>query len=152
LRDERISKGQCPNCGKEAAPYYLCYDCRFLNKITRVLRRGERAGGFRSSRRGRSKLWQIGDQEALHAIKWRPDPKPDDGRLLPRIGKVRVDVEATLIEVIRHIGRPCTLEEILAGWGRLRERRTSPLSLDLARIIAAEDKRKRRAEKRAGRA
>lgn len=149
VKRERIARGQCPNCGKEAAPYYLCHDCRLKGKIVRVLNRGAAVGGFKKERRGRESWWSMGDDKLLGTLKWRPDPKEGDGRLAPRLRGIRIDVEATLVEVIRRIGRPCTLEEILAAWGRLRERRTAPLASDLACIIAAADKRKRRAEKRA---
>lgn len=150
VKRERIARGQCPNCGKEAAPYYLCYDCRFKNKIVRILNRAESVGSFKSEKRGRDKYWSLGpDPRAMDRLVWRPDPKAGDGRLAPRLRGIRVDVEATLINVIKYIGRPCTLDEILVAWGRLRERRDAPLSADLARIIAADDKRKRKARKRA---
>lgn len=146
-QQERILRGQCPNCGEEAAPYYLCHKCRFRGKIVRVLNRGRNVGGFVAKRDGRSLLWSLGDESKLDTIKYRPDAKDGDKRLEPRLRGIRVDVESTLIEVIRYAKRPCTLEEILSAWGRLRSRRESPLAADLACIIAAEDKRKRKAER-----
>jgi hypothetical protein len=71
-----------------------------------------------------------------------------DGRGKPRIRGTRVDVDATLVEVIRFIGRPCTIEEIVAMWGKLRSRRESPLAHDLGRLVIAADKRARKAAKR----
>lgn len=150
LRQERIAAGQCPNCGKEAAPYYLCADCRLLNSLTRVLRKGERAGAFRVAKDGRSKRWFPGDPAAMDRLVAgsRPFPGAEDGRRAPRLRGRRIDIEGTLLQVIQRIGRPCTIEEILAAWGKLRDRRTTPLAADLACIVAAQDKRRRKAEKR----
>lgn len=147
VKRERIARGQCPNCGKEAAPYYLCHDCRLKGKIVRVLNRGASVGGFRKERRGRESWWSMGDGAKLDTLTFRPDPKPGDGRLAPRLRGIRVDVEATIVAIMQQLGRPVTLDEILAGWGRLRERRTAPLASDLACIIAAADKRKRKSAK-----
>lgn len=150
VQEDRIAKGQCPDCGKEAAPYRLCYACRFKGKIVRVLNRAEKVGSFTSEMRGRDKYWKLGaDPDAMNRLKWRADPKPGDRRTAPRLHGSRVDVEGTLIEIIKVIGRPCTLEEIQQAWGQLRERRNNPLASDLATIIKAADKRARRAMKRA---
>jgi hypothetical protein len=58
-----------------------------------------------------------------------------------------VDVEATLLNVIQFIGRPCTIEEITSSWGKLREKRDAPLAADLGRLIVANEKRERKAAK-----
>lgn len=152
IAQERIAKGQCPNCGKEAAPYYLCGNCADRQKVYRVLREGERAGGFKGERRGKLKYWSIRDTKILDDLvaRSRSPAKLGDKRLQPRLRGFRVDVEATLLEVIRHVGRPMHTEEIIEAWGKLRDRRTSPLAHDLARIVAAEDKRKRKAARQAG--
>ena len=36
-RAHRVDHGLCPQCGKEAAPYYLCFDCRQLGAMSRML-------------------------------------------------------------------------------------------------------------------
>jgi len=149
LAQDRVLRGQCPNCGEEAAPYRLCGACRLKTKIIRIMRRGAKVGGFKIDKQGRENLYSIADAEKLHTIQWRADPKHDDRRSDPRLHGIRIDVEATLLEVVRFIGRPCTIEEITAAWGRLRAERTTPLPIDLARIIRAADKRKRKAEKAA---
>ncbi len=73
-----------------------------------------------------------------------------DGRGKPRIKGIRVDIGQTLSNVMEHIGRPCTLDEIVAAWGKLRAKRTNPLVGDLSRLIAADEKRARKLAKRAG--
>jgi len=151
---ERVERGLCPQCGGEAAPYYLCSKCRLKGRFARCLKRGARLGMFLETRDGRgfrySKAAGIDDKKAnAEYMKWAtPLNMPDsDRRSLPRLRGHRVDVERTLIEVMTHLGRPSTTEEIMAAWGKLRGKRTDPLAGDLARIIAADDKRKRRAEK-----
>lgn len=148
VRRDRIAKGQCPNCGKEAAPFYLCGECRFKGKVVRGLDRGAKYGGFTRERRKDGVYYGLGDSRAWDAIKWRAEAKDGDKRLSPRLRGTRVDVERTLVEIIRYAGKPCTLEEIKAAWGRLRAKRDTPLAADLARIIVAEDRRKAKAAKR----
>jgi hypothetical protein len=156
LAQDRIAKGQCPNDGKEAAPYRLCYDCRQLRRVIRSLKRGERFGTVKSERKSDGVVyWSLGlnsnDPEARKATnKWQTPwmPRENDLRHRPRLRGISVDVEATLYEVVSHIGRPCTIEEITAAWGKLRDRRTSPLPVDLAALIKAGDKRARRNAKR----
>lgn len=155
LAQDRILRGQCPNDGKEAAPFRLCYDCRQSSRVRRALKKGAKYGVFKSLGKGKHSLWMIGDKsnnpEALRKSNRNGTPfhLPDtDRRGRPRLRGITVDVEATLMQVVGHIGRPCTIEEITFAWGKLRDRRISPLPTDLARLIKAEDKRKRRAEKR----
>lgn len=155
LAQDRILRGQCPNDGKEAAPFRLCYDCRQLGRLMRALKKGAKYGTFKSlGGTGKYSLWFIGDKsndpEARRKAGKNSTPfhlSDTDRRGRPRLRGITVDVEATLMQVIDHIGRPCTIEEITLAWGKLRDRRTSPLPTDLARLIKAEDKRKRRAEK-----
>lgn len=157
IRQERAAKGLCPNCGKEAAPYYLCAECRFKAKIIRVMNRVEKAGALRKERRGRDTMWSMAywgndrltkeDVDGIiEKMRWHPDPKEGDGRLRPRLGKIPVDVEKELFALMTEMARPATIEEIVAAWGRLREkRRTSSAAGDLARIIEAQRKRERKA-------
>lgn len=157
LQQQRILAGQCPLCGKEAAPYRLCYDHRQLGRLNRALKRGEKYEYFNSEKRSDGKLyWTIGAKNNDPGVrdrmgKWATPIilSETDGRGRPRLRGISVDVEATLIEVIRRIGRPCTIEEITGAWGRLRDRRSSPLPSDLATIIAAKDKRARKMQRRA---
>lgn len=152
-RAERIAKGQCPTCGKEAAPYLLCWSCRLRPRVDRAMARGVKTGAV---------VQLPGDFFGLP--KGGADPKADrewekwstpivldenDGRGKPRLRGIRVDVGATLLEVMRHIGRPAHMEEILAAWGRLRSKRTDPLAGDLGRLIVADEKRARKLAKRA---
>ncbi len=153
LQKQRIEKGQCPNCGNEAAPYRLCWKCRKLGQIRRACIRLEQDGHIRAVKEGGKYHYWFRPEAKDKPVdnRWATlfDGDPEkDRRLQPRLRGIRVNVEATLIEVMKVIGRPCTLEEIMAGWGRLRAKRDAPLANDLARIIAAEDKRRRRAEKR----
>lgn len=151
LRQERVAKGLCPNCGKEAAPYYLCWNCRAKARFRRTLDRGAKVGALSKERRADGVYFSLPKVRPEKTAKWGSTPVtglPDsDGRSQPKLRGVRVDVEATLIEVIRVIDRPCTIEEIMAAWGKLRDRRNSPLPVDLAAIIAAQDKRERKRQK-----
>lgn len=145
IAQTRIEAGQCPQCGKEAAPYRLCYDCRQVGRIGRALRRGEGLGVFR---RAFGNVWILGDKvndQAANARmkKWSTSIIPDenDKRFRPRLRGAAIDVEATLVKIIERIGRPCTIEEISMAWGKLRARRSDPLDADLSRIIVAADRR-----------
>lgn len=156
LQQQRILAGQCPLCGKEAAPYRLCWDHRQLARLDRVLKKGERYDFFNSEKRSDGKrYWTVGkknDDATLALVsRWStPIILPEtDRRGRPRLRGISVDVEATLVAVIRRIGRPCTIEEISAAWGKLRDKRSSPLASDLATIIAAKDKRVKKMAKRA---
>lgn len=153
LSDERIAAGQCPLCGKEAAPYRLCYDCRSLLRMNRCLKRGVNLGVFGQTGRGKDAMFvslKASNSQVAEYHKWGSAwDLSNDGRSKPRIRGVRVDVERTLVAVMQAIGRPCSLDEINAAWGRLRAKRSAPLASDLAMIIAADDKRKRKMERRA---
>lgn len=149
LQQQRILAGQCPLCGKEAAPWRLCYDHRFSSRIGNVLRKGVRLGALRKDDQRR---YFIGDEsKSAQFRKWgTPVHLPEtDRRGRPRLRGISVDVEGTLVAIITRIGRPCTIEEITSAWGKLRDRRTSPLVSDLATIIAATDKRAKKMAKRA---
>ena len=145
---ERIAKGQCPRCGKEAAPYYLCPDHRFEGQIVRICNRATNAGGLSKEKRGGRIYYRWQSQEGWDAVKWRPEAKEGDERLAPRLNGKRVNIEQTIINIMRHIGRPVTIEELTIAWGKLRAKRDAPLAADLSRIIIAEDRRKAKAAKR----
>lgn len=150
LPPKRVAKGQCPQCGKESAPYYLCFDCRTKARFGRALTRGAKLGALKRVKQGRDYRYWIGDDKAEG--KWGTAPfeglPETDRRTQPRLRGIRVDVEQTLVNVMRFIGRPCTLEEIQNAWGKLRERRASPLGNDLGHLIAAQDRRAARLAKR----
>lgn len=150
-RAERIAKGLCPSCGAEAAPYLLCWICRLKPRLTRVLARGVKSGALK---RSFDDYFSIGDQSEAATREWEKWQTPlhldeNDGRGKPRIRGLRVDVDATLIAVMQHIGRPCTIDEIVAAWGKLRSRRVDPLAGDLGRLIVADAKRARKLALRA---
>lgn len=142
-RDDRISKGLCPDCGQESAPYYLCGDCRFKQQIMRRLDRMAKAGGFIKEKRGREVYWSIGKRGVAETLVWR-DPKPDDKRYRPRLAGVPVDVETEVIGLLMRAGRPCTADEIVEAWGRLRAERTGSIAANVVRLAAAEQKRERK--------
>jgi hypothetical protein len=157
LQQDRILSGQCPLCGKEAAPYRLCWDHRQEARLVRCLKRGEKHAYFDSEKRADGKrYWTVGpksdDPDTKRKMsKWSVPivPSETDRRHRPRLRGISVDVEKTLVKVVEHIGRPCTIEEISSAWGKLRDRRSSPLATDLATIVAAQDKRERKMAKRA---
>lgn len=146
-RQERINKGLCPNCGKIAAPYYLCGECRFGAKLGRILNRATKGGGLSTTKRDGKTYYSLVSTEKFDAVGWRADPKDSDGRLRPRLRKVPVDVEATLVAILRDAGKPCSIDEIHEAWGKLRAGKVGTVVGDMQRIMAAKEKRERRAKK-----
>jgi len=152
VRQERVAKGQCPNDGSEAAPYLLCWSCRLKQRLGRSLKRGAKLGAIKKDILNRYSIDKTDD--GTRTIQWGKWGTPivlneDDGRGRPRLRGTRIDIEATIHRVMEFIGRPCTIEEIMAAFGRLRAKRSDPLPADLARIIVADEKRHRKAAKRA---
>ena len=150
ISQTRILAGQCPLCGKEAAPYRLCYDHRQAARLGRCLAKGVRVGSLLKTWDNRYSINKTSPADAQK--KWsRNSTKvilPEtDRRARPRLRGTSVDVEETMLKIIERIGRPCTIEEISEAWGRLRDRRSSPLPSDLATIISAKDKRERKMKK-----
>ena len=150
-QQERINKGLCPRCGKEAAPYYLCDHCRRGNSIVRVLNRLEKHDFARSRREGRNRLWfqgsndgDAGDIGGIYPT-WGEGKGENDKRLRPKLGGIPVDVEQTLIEIFRAEDRGLTMEEIYMAWGKLRLRKgRDSAAADMRAIIMAERKRERK--------
>ncbi len=66
----------------------------------------------------------------------------------PRLGNMPVHVVPELIQMFTDFGRPVSLEEIMAAWGRLREKRKNPLVSDMSALIAAQRRREARNLKR----
>ena len=60
LKQQRILAGQCPLCGKEAAPYRLCYDHRQRAKVERLLKRGVRHEVIKSEKRVDGTYYSVG--------------------------------------------------------------------------------------------
>lgn len=151
VQQERLSNGLCPTCGEKAAPYYHCGKCRFTNKIRRVTRKAERLGGLvieKSSEDRRMNLYSHKSTEAWRAGNWRDDPKENDGRYRPRLRKIPVDVEKTLIQLFHDNGNPLTEDEIFSAWGKLRTTKNGTVIQDLTNLIRAERHRKAKAERR----
>lgn len=149
LRRHRLAHGLCPTCGKEAAPYYLCSEHRQLLWLDRVLSRFAAAGKFKREKIGGRVHWSLGpNPDAGEDIQWR-EPKDGDRRFGPRLGRVPVDVEATLAALLRDMGRPASLDEIMAAWGKLREKRkTASLAGDMRALIEAQRRRDERNARR----
>jgi hypothetical protein len=107
--------------------------------LVRALKRGLNDGYLDRVGEGKHALWKLGKTpfDSVKHNRWgTPFYLPDtDGRGKPRLRGIRIDVEKTIIGIIRFIGRSCTTEEVLAAWGKLRDRRTSPLPNDLGRIL-----------------
>lgn len=164
LQKRRLLAGQCPNDGNEAAPYRLCHTCRQKIRFGRALKNAAKKGVFKSEKTSRGYVWSLPmghkNDPAWQSSydRWVEDKRsenmgldvlPDDGRYKPRLRGIKVDVEKALLSVINNIGRPCTIEEIMGVWGKLREQRHAPLANDLARLIKAEDRRKNKLAKAA---
>jgi hypothetical protein len=149
LKQERINKGLCPDCGEQAAPYYLCDRCRYINMVRRVCEKGVKAGTFRCKKKGRHKLYGIADPTIDFDYR---EAAPLDKRLAPRINGIPVDVKEDIYTILYRAGKPLTEEEIRYAWGKLRLRkgRTSAAH-DMATILKAKEKRERRKQKWANR-
>lgn len=150
VQKERVAKGLCPRCGKEAAPYYLCARCRRADKFRRVLNSGAKHGAVtkkRSDEDRRTHLWSLADRD----VDWSyNEAREDDRRCLPRLRNVPIDVEAELIEILREEGKSMREDEIMAAWGKLRLRNgKGSIARQLAYLIEAEQKRRARAAARA---
>ena len=161
LRRHRVANGLCPNDGKEAAPYYLCHECRRKSFLIKVLNYFEKKGFVEKSKSGRTHLWKansekIKEWEHADTSDFRItafDMKPGDKRLAPRMRGVPVDFEKTIIEIFMAEGKPLSIEQVARAWVRLREKRkTSSLAGDMKLIIAAQERREAKNAKRAARA
>jgi hypothetical protein len=113
----------------------------------------ERKGVLRTEGdKPRDRRWFLtpDSEEKIASTRWYPEAKEGDRRLKPRLGGKIVDVCNTLVGLLREMGRPATEEELVAAWGRLREkRRTASLAGDMAAIIEAKRRQDRKAAKRA---
>lgn len=163
LRQDRILAGQCPACGKDAAPYRLCDDCRRLQSLRRLLNRAHRHGFLTKAKKGSTSLWSLTPDArskrwtrvlgAYALPSWGEGLGDADKRTHPRLGGMRVDVEQTLVNILTTMGKPATLEEIQEAWGRLRgERKHLSLANDIAYIIESRRKRAAKEARRAQRA
>lgn len=149
-QQDRILRGLCPRCGKEAAPYYYCSDHRFEGQIVSRLRRTDKAGATVSEKRQGKRYYRIGRAEAFDEMIWRDPKSPEkDRRFLPRLRRLPVDIETALIELLREADKPCTEQEIVFLWGALRRKSNKgELNQAVRAIYAAQERRKLRSQKR----
>lgn len=150
----RVEHGLCPECGKEAAPYYLCHDHRSLGMIRRMMNKAAERGIVQKSRRGRDTCYAIPPGwcgNKFEDFDWGKsgfDMDPDDKRLRPRMGQRPIDIDETLLGIFHAAGKPLQMDEIYAAWGKLRsKRKTETLAGDMAAIIAAQRKRQAKGER-----
>lgn len=146
VQQDRVAKGLCPQCGKEAAPYRLCPDHRMIGMIARRLNRVHKIGGVSKEMRGGKAYYTMKDRAAWDKLDWR-DPQPGDRRLRPRLRGIPVDVERTLIEIISKSDSGMTMDQIIQAWGKLRATRAGTIVGDVLRIAGADQKRARKAAK-----
>ena len=152
----RVDHGMCPECGREAAPYYLCGQHRTLGAMTRMLNRMANRRTIKKEKVGRANHWSIlkGGAEVAD-FQWAKsafEMEASDKRLRPRLNRRPVDLDETLHEIFITAGKPLLMEEIYAAWGKLRSKRKSAsLAGDMAAIIQAERRRAERNAKRAAR-
>lgn len=150
---ERVSKGLCPRCGEEAAPYRLCFACRQKDRLTRALKRGAKSGMFIGEKDARGQwLWKVGDP-SKHDRRWETTvvPKETDRRFLPRMRGAPVDVEAEVVRLLQSVGLPMDVDDIVEAWGRLRadgKRKHGSVAADIRAIILAKRRREQRAVRR----
>lgn len=154
-RQHRIDHGLCPECGEEAAPYYLCPTHRLKGSVSRMMGRMADSGIVIKGKDGQQTTYSVSsgwetkfDEFACGTTLF--DMDPDDKRLRPRLGRRPVDLDETLISIFVQAGRPLQMEEICAAWGKLRSKRKhATLAADMAALIAAQRKRDERNAKRA---
>lgn len=153
LAQDRASRGLCPQCGKEAAPYYLCADHRTIAMIRNFLNQAAERGAVTKEKRGNKIYWSPRDIAAFDQIKWHPrgsELSTNDKRLRPRLGRVPVEIDKELLRLACDIGHPFTSEEMVAAWGRLREQRKGgTIAGNMAAIIQAQRRREKRNARRA---
>lgn len=148
LRKERATKGLCPYCGKDAAPYYRCQDCHQLEQVRKAIRNGLRAGAFRQERcskdRRQKKVWLVPGADRSWTERDRSLSFGERDR--PRLKGVPVDVERELYGILERAGRGLTEQDLIEAWAKLRPRpNRQSIAGDLAKIIVAGDKRARKA-------
>ena len=155
-RRYRVDHGLCPECGREAAPYYLCPEHRQIGAITRMMKRMAKRGIVKEEKEGGRLYWRIPpgwNGPSAADFNWRDNMfsmAKDDARLKPRMAKRPIDLDDTLVEIFRDAGRPLQMHEIMAAWGKLRsQRKTSCLAGDMTAIISAQRRRELRNAKRA---
>lgn len=151
---ERVDNGLCPQCGEEAAPYYLCYVCRQQGRVRRSLKRLADQGHATKRKEGGKLLWQIvpGTRDAPRDKRWETPVVPNDSdrRFHPKIGGIPVNVEAQIWKLCESFDREFSIDDVVQAWGRLRgeKRKKGSAAADVRAILAADEKRRRRAEKR----
>jgi hypothetical protein len=153
-RQHRIDHGLCPVCGKDAAPYYLCHTHRQRNALSRLLDKAAERGIFqREKEAGKVYYKHKPDSNTFEDFAWAKsmwDMNANDARLKPRMGRRPVDLDETLMSIFVEAGRPLTMEEIYAAWGKLRTlRKTNSLAGDMTAIILAQRRREEKNAKRA---
>lgn len=154
-RTERLCKGLCPDCGKDAAPYRQCSSCRFNGVLRRCLRKGRASGALKSERDpkdGRQLRWWIKKKNSDWQFRsaYDKDDWQQDGRTRPRLGKVPIDVATEIYGILEAFQRPACEDEIIAAWGRLREdRHRASLTSDMVALITAQRRREERFARRA---
>lgn len=147
---ERLDNGLCPQCGEEAAPFYLCYMCRQKRRFMRAIDRMIVTGSLTSDtgdNRGKLRVNEavpLDDRWATNIV-----PPESDRRFRPRIGGIPVNVEAQIWKLCESFDREFSIDDVVRAWGRLRgeKRKRGSAAADVRAILAAEEKRRRRAEK-----
>lgn len=158
LTKQRIAKGLCPRCGKEAAPYYLCDHCRGIDGISRMLKLMAKREVVTSEKRGRHTYWKIDPRynEALDNFTWRPrmwDLKDSDRRRKPRFRGVPIEIENAVRAALTMLDRPASIEEIMEAWAKLKtSNRDGTIESNLVEIIVSKNKRAEKLARRAERA
>ena|SRR5882724_3867424 len=88
IQQQRILAGQCPLCGKEAAPFRLCYDHRQRSRMDRCIKKGVRTGAL--------------EMDILKRIKLAPhDPKA-------RLAWEKIVPSCVSPQPIKGVSRVCT--------------------------------------------
>lgn len=153
---ERIAKGLCPQCGEEAAPYYLCSRCRLSRRLGRARDRLALQGVVTVSGVGRQRAYApVEGKRTVPDNRWSaplvPDPDKDK-RFRPRLRGVAVNVEAEVIGIFERAGIPLSVDDVIEAWVKLRadgKRKHGSAAKDVRAIILAKRRREERAARRA---
>lgn len=152
LAKQRSAKGLCPRCGEEAAPYSLCSKHRLEARIHRYLKRSVKVKCVEQIGTGRHARYRIpeGWEGRFDAVRWQTINYETDRRFLPRIARVPVEIENAIVAAMVSIGRPCTIEEILEAWAKLKSKgRAGTIEGNILYIIQSKDKRAEKLARRA---
>jgi hypothetical protein len=111
----------CAACGKEAAPYIECHDCRMTKRVCRFLNKAAEIGFMLKTGQGARAAFKLAEHPTHEQIAAYNSLQCDPTKTAaPRMNNRPLNVEDTLVAILTHIGRPSTTEEMVSMWGKMR--------------------------------